>query len=82
MGTDGSGKPWVCTTGKHQSPINILTSAAATKPLATEHKATYELGAVSSNGSNVLVVNNGQGVQVSWTQAGFAPVVKFVVKGG
>lgn len=22
-GTDGAGKPWVCLTGKKQSPINI-----------------------------------------------------------
>jgi hypothetical protein len=51
-------------------------------PLATRHRATYDLGAVSSNGSNVLVVNNGQSVQVSWTQAGFDPAVKFAVKGG
>jgi carbonic anhydrase len=82
VGTDSAGKPWACTTGQQQSPINVVTTAAATKALANEHRATFELGAaVSSNGSNVLLVNNGQGVQVSWTQTGFSPKVLITVKG-
>lgn len=81
MGSDDSGKPWVCTTGKQQSPINILTSGAATRTLANEHRATYELGAVSSNGSNVVLVNDGHSVQVSWTRAGFDPKITITVKG-
>lgn len=60
-----------------------MTTAAATKALANEHRATFELGAaVSSNGSNVLLVNNGQGVRISWTQTGFNPKVLITVKDG
>lgn len=81
VGTDSAGKPWACTTGQQQSPINIVTAAAATKPLANEHRAMFELGAAVSNGTNVLLVNNGASVQVSWTQT-FSPKVTITVKGG
>lgn len=82
MGTDGAGKPWACTTGQQQSPINLVTAAPSTRALANEHRAKFELGAAVSNGSNVLLVNNGQGVRVSWTQPGFSPKVTITAKGG
>lgn len=71
----------MCTTGKQQSPINLLTSTAATNPVANEHRADFELGAVVSNGSNIRISNNGHSVQVSWTQADTIPKVLITVKG-
>lgn len=81
VGVDGAGKPWVCTTGTAQSPINIVTSAAATAALANEHRVQYELGAVASNGSNIRLANNGHSVQVSWTGAAVTPKLTITVKG-
>lgn len=81
VGADGTGQPWVCTTGTAQSPINIVTSAAATAALANKHRVQYELGAVASNGSNIRLVNNGHSVQVSWTGAAVQPKLTIAVKG-
>lgn len=81
VGQDGLGKPWMCTTGKQQSPINILTTSSVTKALATEQRVTYDLGAVVSNGSNVIISNNGHSVQVTWDQPAFKPGVTITVKG-
>lgn len=80
---DGSGKPWVCTTGKQQSPINLLTAQSATtvSAVANEHRAVFQLGAVTANGTSVRLTNNGHSVQVSWTDVGFAPKVLITVKG-
>jgi hypothetical protein len=71
----------MCTTGKQQSPINILTSSSVTKALASEQRVTYDLGALVSNGSNVIITNNGHSVQVTWDQPGFKPGVTITVKG-
>lgn len=81
VGVDGSGKPWVCTTGKEQSPINIVAPAAAAALLVTEHRVQYELGVVASNGSNIRVANNGHSVQVSWPGVATPPKVTITVKG-
>lgn len=81
VGQDGSGRPWVCTTGKQQSPINILTTASVSKALPTEQRVTYNLGAVVSNGSNIVITNDGHSVQITWDQPGFTPGVTITVKG-
>jgi len=83
LGTDATGKPWVCLTGKRQSPVNLpLTGGAPSTVIAPEHAINWQLGTLTSNGSNIAVANNGHSVQLSWTDPAAAPKISVVLQGG
>lgn len=74
-GVDKFGKPWVCVTGKEQTPINIprsMTSPLAGPAAGTVPKAANSLfnyGSLTSNGSDINVLNNGHTIQVEFKGA-------------
>jgi hypothetical protein len=81
VGSAADGTAWICQTGQQQSPVNLPASADAAAPLDASHKASWVLGSLTANGSNVGVANNGHSVQVFWQDAGFEPYVSLVVQG-
>jgi hypothetical protein len=72
-----------------QSPINLGSLATASAlPLGTavsvEHRTKWALGALPSNGSNIVVKNTGHSVQLTWpagTHTEFTPHVDVIVQG-
>jgi hypothetical protein len=56
-------------------------SADAAAPLDASHKASWQLGSLTANGSNLGVANNGHSVQVFWQDPAFEPYVSLVVQG-
>jgi hypothetical protein len=81
VGTEADGSPWICQSGQQQSPVNLPTAADAAAPLDASHKASWVLGGLTANGSNVGVSNNGHSVQLFWQDPGFEPYVSLVVQG-
>lgn len=79
-GTDAEGQPWLCLTGYSQSPINIATYQGL-PAISSANAAAFDLGVLTSNGSNVAVINNGHTVQLQWEDQGWAPSLTFAVPG-
>eukprot|EP00775_Hariotina_reticulata_P005414 gene5414-5647_t len=76
LGTDAAGTPWICLTGKQQSPVNLpVTAGTSSTAIAPEHVTSWQLGTLTSNGSNVAIANNGHSVQLSWSDPAAAPKV-------
>ncbi|KAF6251165.1 hypothetical protein COO60DRAFT_1645359 [Scenedesmus sp. NREL 46B-D3] len=63
-----------------QSTCPVSPDAAA--PLDALHKASWALGSLTANGSNVRVANDGHGVQVFWQDPSFKPYISLVVQAG
>ncbi|WIA40595.1 hypothetical protein OEZ86_013935 [Tetradesmus obliquus] len=81
-GSEPDGSTWLCQSGQQQSPVNLPTSPDAAAPLDASHKASWQLGSLTANGSNVGVANNGHNVQVSWQDPSFEPYLSLVVQAG
>ncbi|KXZ50481.1 hypothetical protein GPECTOR_16g656 [Gonium pectorale] len=64
-GVDGAGKPWVCKSGKRQSPLN-LPSSKAISHIPRAHQTRWSYPNLVSNGSNIEIINNGHTIQVEW----------------
>eukprot|EP00882_Tetradesmus_deserticola_P012939 GHRQ01013715.1.p1 GENE.GHRQ01013715.1~~GHRQ01013715.1.p1 ORF type:complete len:210 (+),score=68.54 GHRQ01013715.1:255-884(+) len=82
IGNEADGSAWICQSGQQQSPINLPVSSDAAEPLDASHKATWALGSLAANGSNVRVANNGHSVQVLWQDPSFKPYISLVVQAG
>ncbi|KXZ50480.1 hypothetical protein GPECTOR_16g655 [Gonium pectorale] len=67
-GVDGTGKPWVCMTGKKQSPINLPTTKTISR-IPRAHQTRWSYPNLVSNGSNIEIINNGHTIQVEWLGA-------------
>jgi hypothetical protein len=81
-GTDAAGQPWVCLTGRSQSPVQVdPTAATALHP--AQQVDWSGLGAVPSSGSNVQLTNNGHTIMVtiSATAAAPAPALRLPLPG-
>ncbi|WIA20305.1 hypothetical protein OEZ85_006137 [Tetradesmus obliquus] len=81
-GSEPDGSTWLCQSGQQQSPVNLPTSPDAAAPLDASHKASWQLGSLAANGSNVGVANNGHNVQVFWQDPSFEPYLSLVVQAG
>uniref|UniRef100_A0A383VPS2 Carbonic anhydrase n=1 Tax=Tetradesmus obliquus TaxID=3088 RepID=A0A383VPS2_TETOB len=81
-GSEPDGSTWLCQSGQQQSPVNLPTSPDAAAPLDASHKASWQLGSLTANGSNVGIANNGHNVQVSWQDPSFEPYLSLVVQAG
>lgn len=77
VGKDSKGDSWSCLTGSKQSPINIVSSNSPR--VSPGHQTKIDLGTLTSNGSNVEVINNGHTVQVEWVDSKFTPLVSIVL---
>ncbi|KAF6251162.1 alpha carbonic anhydrase [Scenedesmus sp. NREL 46B-D3] len=82
VGTAADGSAWACQSGQQQSPVNLPVSPDAAAPLDALHKASWALGSLTANGSNVRVANDGHGVQVFWQDPSFKPYISLVVQAG
>ncbi|KAG2452134.1 hypothetical protein HYH02_003166 [Chlamydomonas schloesseri] len=69
-GKDAAGKPWVCKTGRKQSPINVpqyhVLDEKGSK-IASGLQTKWSYPDLISNGTSVQVINNGHTIQVQWT---------------
>jgi hypothetical protein len=83
----GAADPAAAASSSSSSSGGSAGSAGsvAVLPVSEAHATLFELGAIASNGSNIVVANTGHTVQVSWAlqeqQGGAAPSISIAVRG-
>lgn len=65
-GFDAFGKEWLCGMGSSQAPINIPTATSTSPRVAQDANSLFTFGSFKSNGSNLVVLNNGHTIQVEF----------------
>jgi len=78
VGKDATGKPWVCTTGKSQSPIQLEPRGLTKAPSTV--RTTWSYTPLKSDGKNVQIYNNGYAVQIQWTEGALQSDVQIPAK--
>ncbi|KAG2497147.1 hypothetical protein HYH03_004738 [Edaphochlamys debaryana] len=71
-GVDKANLPWDCKSGTRQSPIHLHPERAYA-PVPEAARSLFDVGVVTSNGSNVQVINNGHTIQLEWADPAWAP---------
>lgn len=80
VGVDGTNTSWSCTTGKKQSPINIVGASTMSKGISAL-RTSWSYNQLVANGSNVKVYNNGHTIQVQWDAGALVSSVKVQTTG-
>lgn len=58
-GDDGKGQPWMCASGKRQSPLNV-PSLLKLGVVPDQARTTFDFGTIVSDGKNIQVRHRGR----------------------